>query len=152
MTAIKKVTKLLIKNFGYYPPFWATGISVKEVSSNLDRFKIQMKLRFYNQNFYKSHFGGSLYTMCDPFFALILHFNLGDGYIVVDKNAYIEYITAGKGTVYVDFHINNEKIEAIKSELNNIGKNTYQFTTKIVNKDGSLVALVKKGVFVKKKT
>ena len=34
--------------------------------------RVRLKLRWYNRNFFGVHFGGSLFAMTDPFFALSL--------------------------------------------------------------------------------
>ena len=57
--------------------------------------EVHMPLRFWNKNYVGTHFGGSLYTMCDPFFMLILVNNLGSGYIVWDKAATIRFKKPG---------------------------------------------------------
>jgi Domain of unknown function (DUF4442) len=46
-----------------------------------------MKLRFWNRNYVGTHYGGSLYSMADPFFMVMLINILGPSYIVWDKSA-----------------------------------------------------------------
>ena len=41
-----------------------------------------MPLRFYKCNYVGTHFGGSLYSTCDPFYMLMLINILGPDYIV----------------------------------------------------------------------
>ncbi len=43
-----------------------------------------------------THFGGSLYAMTDPFFALMLQANLGGEYLVWDKAGSIDYIAPAR--------------------------------------------------------
>ena len=38
---------------------------------------VEMKLRIWNQNYVGTHYGGSLYSMADPFYMLMLMHNLG---------------------------------------------------------------------------
>ena len=56
-----------------------------------------MNLRPCNQNFVDTHYGGSLYSMTDPFDMLMLFGNLGDDYIVWDKAAHMRFRKPGKG-------------------------------------------------------
>jgi len=60
-----------------YPPYLGTGIHVAEIAPDLRSLRVVMHLRFYNRNYVGTHFGGSLYAMCDPFFMLMVINNLG---------------------------------------------------------------------------
>jgi len=64
-----------------------------------------MPLRFYNRNYVGTHFGGSLYSMVDPFYMLMLMNILGPGYIVWDKAASIRFKKPGKGVMKASFHL-----------------------------------------------
>ncbi len=48
-----------------------------------------MALRFWNRDYVGTHFGGSLYSMTDPFLMLMLIEMLGPGYVVGDRSASI---------------------------------------------------------------
>ena len=74
-----------LKFMRIYPPYLGAGISVKHVARDLTSLEVELKLRPYNQNFVGTQFGGSLYSMCDPFFMLMLMMQLGEGYLVWDK-------------------------------------------------------------------
>jgi hypothetical protein len=106
---------------------------------------------WFNRNVYGTHFGGSLYAMCDPFFILILHKNLGNGFIFWDKSAKIEYLKPAKGHVHALFEISTEAIESIKIEMEVEKKKTYHFKTFILNKKGQKVASVEKEIYIKRK-
>jgi hypothetical protein len=72
-----------------------------------------MKMRWYNRNYVKTHFGGSLYAMTDPFFMLMLIHILGKEFVVWDKAAHIDFIKPSQGTVTARFLITGEQIEDI---------------------------------------
>ena len=74
-----------------------------------------MKLRWWNRNYVGTQFGGSLYSMCDPFFMLILVEALGPRYVVWDKAATIRFRRPGRGTVHATFHIPQERIDEIRA-------------------------------------
>jgi len=63
------------------------GIRVRRISADFQTIDVEMPLRFWNRNYVGTHFGGSLYSMCDPFFMVMLMENLGPDYIVWDKAA-----------------------------------------------------------------
>src|SRR5689334_16392771 len=93
----------LYKLLNFYPPFLGAGIRVKEVNKDKTRFVAEMKLRWYNKNAAGTHFGGSLYSMCDPFYILIIHSYFGDNYIFWDKSGNIQYKIPARGTVNAVF-------------------------------------------------
>ena len=98
----------------FYPPFIGAGIHVDYDPRNPYAMRVRMPLRWHNRNAFGTHFGGSLYAMCDPFFALILLDRLGAGYIVWDKSAAIAFLRPGRGTVCADFYISPERVEEIR--------------------------------------
>ena len=79
-----------------YPPYLGAGIRVR-AAADLRTFEVRMKLGRFNRNYVGTQFGGSLYSMCDPFFMLILAEALGRGYIVWDKAATIRFRRPGRG-------------------------------------------------------
>jgi hypothetical protein len=64
-----------------------------------------MILRWYNRNIVGTHFGGSLCSMIDPHFMLLLMQLLGKGYFVWDKASDIEFIKASTDEVTAVFKI-----------------------------------------------
>ena len=114
-----KIIKLIIN---LYPPYLGTGITVKRISPDYREMCVQMKLRWYNRNYVKTHFGGSLYAMTDPFFMLMLIHILGKDYVVWDKAAHIDFIKPGSGTVAADFLIHEEQIQDIAERTSSGGK------------------------------
>ena len=67
--------------------------------------EVEMNLRPCNQNFVDTHYGGSLYSMTDPFDMLMLFGNLGDDYIVWDKAAHMRLRKPGKGKARAEFRL-----------------------------------------------
>jgi acyl-coenzyme A thioesterase PaaI-like protein len=106
--------KLLFK---IYLPYLGAGIRVVGVADDYSRWDVEMKLAHYNRNYFGTHFGGSLYSMCDPFFALIVRKMLGPGYIVWDKEATIRFKRPGRGRVRATFHVPRVRIEEIRVEV-----------------------------------
>ena len=128
-----------------------TGISLKKVSRDLSRFEVEMKLRWYNRNLVGIHYGGSLYSMCDPWYMFILIANLGKEYVVMDKAANIRYLKPGKGKLKCIFEVDKGQVKAIKEEIDVIGKKDYTFLCQIKNEEGEVVTEVEKIVYVRKK-
>lgn len=140
----------LLRLLNVYPPYLGAGVRVK-ASPDLHTFEVRMKLRFWNRNYVGTHFGGSLYTMCDPFFMLILMNALGRAYIVWDKEATIRFRRPGRGTVRATFHIPPEKVEEIKAEADIQRKVEPVFKAEIVDEQGEVVAEIEKLLYVRRK-
>lgn len=135
-----------------YPPYWGTGITVQGVSPDFREVCVQMKMRFYNRNYVKTHFGGSLYAMTDPFFVLMLIHILGKEFIVLDKAAHIDFIKPSRGTVTARFLITEEQIEDIIRKTSGGQKYFPDFSVDIENEAGEKVARVVKTLYLRKKS
>lgn len=144
----------------WWPPFWGAGIRVVEIQNDFRYARVQMPLRFYNQNYVGVHFGGSLYAMCDPFYMLLLINVLNNttktsgkksgDFIVWDKAASIEYVKPGIGTMTAEFRITDEILNSIYA----MKPNTKQFidlTVNVTDEKGDIVAKLIKTEYVKRK-
>jgi len=131
-----------------YPPFIGAGIRVRRIGGG---FRTEMPLRFYNRNYFGTHFGGSLYAMCDPFFTLELTERLGGGYYVWDKAASIQFLQPGRGRVTAEFTITDTRVEEILRQAAAGEKVEPTFHAEVLNPDGEVAARVEKLLYVKKK-
>lgn len=140
----------LLKLMRFWPPFIGAGISVKSINPDCTCIVVQMKMRFWNKNYVGTHFGGSLYSMTDPFYMLMLMNLLGKRYIVWDKSSSIRYKIPAKGVVYATFSLSLEQIEAMRLEMNNQKKIEPEFLVEIIDKEGRVVAEVTKLLYISK--
>src|SRR5215470_16056488 len=106
----------------FWPPFLGAGIRVKRISPDLREVDVEMKLRWWNANYVGTHYGGSLYSMTDPFYMLMLLENLGSGYIVWDKAASIRFRKPGKGRMRAEFRLTQAQIDALRAQLETFEK------------------------------
>ncbi len=142
----------MIRRVNFYPPFLGMGIRVRDYSEDFTRFTVELKQRWYTRNLFGTHFGGSLYTMSDPFFVFIVTLNLGREYIVWDKSACIDFLKPAKGTITGVFEIEPERLSAMREEVDANGKATFEFSTELRDEDGVAVARVAKTVYVRRKS
>jgi acyl-coenzyme A thioesterase PaaI-like protein len=150
----KKITnnpKFIVPLFNLYRPFRGAGIKITEMASDFRRVKVEMPLNRGNKNILGTHFGGSLYAMSDPFFMFMLMQNLGKHYHVWDQDAYIEFKRPGDGTVYGDFQITETELHQIKSQASTGEKVLRTFETQIRKSDGTVVANVRKLLYIRLK-
>jgi len=136
----------------WWPPFLGAGIHVKSFSDDFRDAVVELKLGRLNRNAIGTHFGGSLYAMTDPFFAIMLMHNLGDRYLVWDKAGSIEYVAPGRGTVHARFVLTEERIAQIRAAAAGGEKVLPEFQLEVRHKtDDTLVALVRKTLYVRLK-
>lgn len=133
--------------FKFFGPYAGASIQVKVV----DDYTIEssMDLVMTNTNYVGTHFGGSLYSMCDPFYMFILMKNLGPSYVVWDKAATIRFLRPGRGLVRARFHIDPAEIEEIKTRTAASRKMDWTRTCEVVDSAGKVVASVDKVLYVR---
>jgi acyl-coenzyme A thioesterase PaaI-like protein len=141
----------LEKAIRFYGPFLGAGVKVKEMSKDYRYFKIEMPLTFYNKNYMGTQFGGSLYSMTDPWYMLMLIKNLGPGYIVWDKGATIRFKKPGRGKVSAEFKLTQEDIDEVMASVEASKKIDKIFQVEVRDEAGTLIAEVEKVVYIRKK-
>jgi hypothetical protein len=139
--------------FNLWPPLLGAGIRITRVRPDWREIDVEMKLRRWNANYVGTHYGGSLYSMTDPFYMVMFIEILGRDYIVWDKSAMIRFRKPGRGTVYAHFRITEEQVDEIRAALNLEEKIDREFLVDVKSGDGESIAEVKKMLqFRKKKT
>lgn len=133
----------------FYPPLFGAGIRARRINANTIR--VELKLTSFNKNIVGTHFGGSLYAMCDPWFMLILMRSLGNGYSVWDKAASIQFLKPGRGMVTATFHISPERVDEIRAAAERGEKVEPTFTVDVVAEQNQVIAHVDKLLYVRKK-
>ncbi|HEY3927780.1 MAG TPA: DUF4442 domain-containing protein [Candidatus Koribacter sp.] len=149
---MKRLLKRNIRRFiNTYPPLLGAGIKVTHLSPDFREIDVEMRLRYWNANYVGTHYGGSLYSMCDPFYMLMLIENLGPKYIVWDKAANIRFRKPGRGTVKAQFRLSAETLDEIRRAADEQPKYEPIFSVEVKDDSGEVVAEVQKTIYVKKK-
>jgi hypothetical protein len=141
--------RLLLRWMSAYPPYVGAGVRVRIVGRAPLAFETRITLRWWNRNYVGTHYGGSLYTMCDPFYMLILIDALGSEFVVWDKAATIRFRRPGRGTVRARFEIPPPRIDEIRSQARAAGRAEPSFTARVLDAAGEVVAEVEKLVSVR---
>ena len=150
--AIKRLQpKTILSLLSWWPPFLASGITVREVNPTVTRVRVQLRNSLWNRNYVGTHFGGSLYSMSDPFYMFILLHHLGKDHIVWDRAAEIDFLTATSRPVEAVFEISESEIDAIRKQALTEFKVEPVFRTEIRDPDGKTVASVSKRLYVRRK-
>jgi hypothetical protein len=143
------VLKRLFKNnlrvmFNLWPPLLGAGIRITRIQTDWLEVDVEMKLRRWNANYVGTHYGGSLYSMTDPFYMVMFIEILGRDYIVWDKSASIRFRRPGRGTVFAKFRITDGQIAEIRQALKTEAKIDREFSVDVKSADGEIIAEVKK--------
>lgn len=145
---MKRYFRILVN---LWPPLLGAGIRVKRLSRDWKSIDVEMKLRRWNSNYVGTHYGGSLYSMTDPFYMLMLIECLGSGYVVWDKAATIRFRRPGKGTVTASFRLSDRQIDEIKQALTSQDRVEPAFVVQVKDESGLVVAEVEKLLHVRRK-
>ena len=134
-----------------WPPFLGSGIAIEHIAEDFSEATISMKLKFTNKNYVGVHYGGSLYSMCDPFYMLLIMNRIGKGYIVWDKAAEIDFKRPGKGTVRAHFKVDDAMLDDIRKNTENGEKYLPVYEVDVIHEQGEVVTTVKKTLYIKRK-
>ena len=134
-----------------YPPYLGAGIRIQSITPDFRQIKVAMKLRWYNRNYVKTHFGGSLYAMTDPFFMLMLIRILGREYVVWDQAATIKFRKPGRGTVSVLFEISDDMLRDVREQTKSGNPYRPLWSVNVTDADGEVVAAVSKTLYIRRK-
>ncbi|WP_353383503.1 DUF4442 domain-containing protein [Acinetobacter schindleri] len=142
------VTKFILNR---YAPYRGAGIEIDELDYANYHIRVKMPLTRKNQNIVGVHFGGSLYSMVDPFYMLLLMHHLGPKYIVWDKAAAIQFLSPSRGTVYADIRIDAEEVKTIINLATDHAPIYRHYQVDIYDDSGVRIAEVKKTVYIRLK-
>ncbi len=150
--AFKIRQRFLDRLINFYGPYVGAGVKLTEMSKDFRFARVEMPLTIYNKNYVGTQFGGSLYSMTDPWYMLMLIKNLGPDYIVWDKSASINFIRPGRSMVRAEFKLTQELIDEIKAAVEENMKVNWPFKVEIFDEETVLIAAVEKIVYVRKKS
>ena len=151
MSRTRPSGRLLRIGLRWYPPLLCAGIRVTRICADLREIDVQMKRHWWNANYVGTHYGGSLYSMADPFYMIMLLENLGRDYIVWDKAATIRFRKPGRGTVRAQFRLTEELLEDLRAQLRQQEKIEPTFRIQILDETDEVVAEVDKLMYIRRK-
>lgn len=135
-----------------YPPYLGAGIRVTEVADDWSRLTVEMPLTRRNRNYVGTQFGGSLYSMCDPHLMLLLIQQLGPEYVVWDQAASIRFVRPGRSRVTARFVITPDEVEQIRADTASGRPTRPEWTVEVTDVSGTVVAVVDKTLYVRRRS
>ena len=143
--------RLLRWGMNFWPPFRGAGIRVRHIAADWSEARVELRHGRFNRNFIGTHYGGSLFSMTDPFYALMLMHRLGDQYLVWDQAASIDFVAPGRGPVSAQFVLDESRLQEIRRQAAAGQKVLPQFDVEVKDESGALVARVRKILYVRLK-
>ena len=140
---------LLKLRLNTYAPYIGAGIKIDHISLDQGLCVVSMGLTTLNKNIVGTQFGGSLYSMVDPFYMLMLMHQLGSNYVVWDKSSHIDFIAPGNSKVTARMKIPSTEVITIQ-ELAKDGEPVFrEYKVDIVDDQQKLIATVTKTLYIR---
>lgn len=147
----KMSAKTLQRGMHFWPPFFGAGIRVREIDPDFTRVVVRLKLTRLNRNMFGTQFGGSIFMMTDPFYAIMLSKQLGRGYRVWDQSAEIEFVRPGKTHLQAIFEVSPDLVAELRERAQNGKKVLHWFECDVRDSGGEVVARVRKQLYIREK-
>jgi acyl-coenzyme A thioesterase PaaI-like protein len=138
--------------FNVYPPYLGAGVRVRRLDDDYRYARVEMPLRWFNRNYVGTHFGGSLFSMTDPFLMIMLMRNLGPDYLVWNKAASIEFVAPGRGTMVTEFRIDEPMLDLARAATARGDKYLPWFDADVRDGTGAVVARVRHQLYIRRKS
>ncbi|WP_428772065.1 DUF4442 domain-containing protein [Vibrio sp.] len=143
--------KLVKWALNIWPPFWGAGIRILSISDDFRQVQMKLKLRWWNKNANRTQYGGSIFSLTDPVYSLMLMGILGEQYYVWDKDASINFVKPGKSDLYAEFEISQSQLEEIL-HMTSLGEKCFpEFIIHVKDSRGEVVSEVQRRLYVRKK-
>lgn len=98
-----------------------------------------------------SQFGGSLFSMTDPFYWLIVMRALGPEYVVSHKGGRIDFLKPGRTHVRAHFEVSDEALDGIRARTADGDRDLPEFDVDIVDVDGEVIARATQILHIRRK-
>lgn len=133
-----------------WPTFRFAGVRVRALAADFTTATVELRVGVFNRNYVGTAFGGTLYSMTDPFFMLMMMRQLGAGYIVWDRAGAVRYLAPGKGVITARFSLPPEEVARVRSVLEGSGKLNQTYTVDLLDTANQLIAQVDKTLYIRK--
>ena len=123
---------------------------LKSISSDFKEINVILKKSIFNINYYKSIYGGSIFSACDPYFPIMYyHIFKNRKLIVWVKSAEINYIKPAYSSLKLNFKIQDSQIKEIEQGLLKDGKHEIINEVKAISLENVICAEAKITVYLR---
>ena len=132
-------------------PNLCSGIRVRRFSDDWTHATVELHVNLLTRNYVKTAFGGSMSAMTDPYFFMLVRHQPGRDYVVWDPRGEIEFLKPGGGVLAAAVEVTREKAEEVPPRARGGAKVLEWFETVITDRDGDVVAKVRREVYIREK-
>lgn len=136
----------------FYPPLFFQRIWVVKFHEGFKGVDIRVKKSWFNQNYNRSIFGGTIFSTADPFYPVLLHQMLAaKGYkpIVWLKSCHIQYIKPAYKKLNCTLLLAEDVIAQAETILKTDGKFVTSLPAEMINDDGVICVSLLCEVYVR---
>ncbi len=142
---------ILFKLWNFWPPFLGAGIKIEKVSDDMMSVRIRLKRRFWNRNLVGTAYGGSIYSMVDPFYMAMLLNHLKKEFIIWDKSSFVRFRKPGTTDLIADFELTQKDLDDIRERMKTEEKFDWERMVYVKDPEGNIIAEVNKIINIRKK-
>ncbi|MBO6605454.1 PaaI family thioesterase [Psychroserpens sp.] len=148
LTRFVKPATIYKYGFNWSPMYRRTTAKIIEVSEDLHKVVITLKLNWKNRNYAGSIFGGSMLSATDPIYMIMLIQILGNDYVVWDKAVEATYRRPAKDQIFGKFEFSKDEISKLKEDVLTYKEVTLEKTMHLVDKNDKVVASFNKTLYI----
>lgn len=141
----------LAMGMSLWAPNLFSGIRIRRFSEDWTHATVELRVNLITRNYVKTAFGGSMSAMTDPYFFMLVMHQLGRDYVVWDTRGEIEFVKPGRGVLTAEFEVSPERVAEIRERAHGGVKVLEWFETDITDRDGDVVAKVRREVYIREK-
>ena len=130
------------------PMYRRTTAKLIDVSDDLHKVVITLRLNWKNKNYVGSIFGGSMLAATDPIYLIQLIQILGDNYVVWDKAVTARYKRPAKSRIYGTFLFSKKEIKDIKNKIAESHEIDITKTMNLIDEKQQIIATFSKTLYI----
>lgn len=148
---LPKTANHLRHRLNLWTPLFFTGIKITYLSEDYTHCRATLKNWCFTKNSHGTQFGGSLFALTDPIYAMMCNCLFGDKHYVWDKSAHIDFVKAAPNEVYLDCQISQHDIDTILAATANGEKHFPEFTVRVFDQNNDTIAIATRVLYVRLK-
>lgn len=133
-----------------WPPFVAQRVSVTGIGEDWSWVEVTMEQTPENANFFGTAWGGTLFSMLDPFLPILIERQLGGGYAVWDRKAEIDFVRPGTSAISSRVDVPADVIDEIRAATAGGDKLLRWFEMPLRDESGQVVAIQRRQIYVRR--
>lgn len=136
--------------FNTMPCFAGSGGRIDRISDDLKEVVVTVPLNEKTRNVVGTIYGGSMYAASDALYLILLWYQLGPEYFLLDRSSKVEYKRPGVGDVSARCLISDKELLEIKAALEDRLSYTRSYVVEFVDAADKLCCRIEKEVYIRK--